>query len=186
MSERMLVQAPERTLPGAILWAVALSLVLTASAHIQVPFWPVPVTLQTGVVLAIGGLLGPRMALMALAAYFVEGAAGLPVFAGTPARGIGLAYMVGPTGGYMVGWVFAAMLAGWAGRRFAARPLPLAAAMLGAVALNYLPGVAWLATFTGWSRVVALGVAPFIVADLVKAALATALVLAAAGRLRRI
>lgn len=185
MSERMLAQAPERTLPGTVLWAVALSLVLIASAHVQVPFWPVPMTLQTLAVLVIGGLFGPRLALAAMAAYLAEGAAGLPVFAGTPAHGIGLAYMAGPTGGYLLGLLLAAGLAGWAGQRFAARPALLGLLMLGALALNYAPGVAWLATFVGWHRAVTLGAAPFLLADLVKAALATALVLAAAGWRRR-
>ncbi len=186
MSERMLALGPARTIPRTVLWAVALSLVLAASARVQVPFWPVPMTLQTLAVLAIGGLLGPGIALAAMAAYLAEGAAGLPVFAGTPAHGIGLAYMAGPTGGYLLGFVLAAGLAGWAGQRFAARPLPLGLAMLGAVALDYAPGVAWLATFVGWHRAVTLGATPFLLADLVKAALATALVLAAAGWRRRV
>jgi biotin transport system substrate-specific component len=183
MSDRTLVLAPPRPWQATLLLALPLSLLLVASAKAQVPFWPVPMTLQTLAVLVIGGLLGPRVAVAAMAAYLLEGAAGLPVFSGTPAHGIGLAYMTGPTGGYLLGLVLAAAMAGWAGQRFGRRPILLAAGMLAALALNYLPGIAWLATFTGWGRVVALGVAPFIVADLVKVAVATALVLAAA-RLR--
>ncbi len=186
MSEKTLALAPARTVSGTILWAIALSLVLVASARIQVPFWPVPMTLQTLAVLAIAGLAGPRLAWAALVAYLLEGAVGLPVFAGTPERGIGLAYMAGPTGGYMLGWFFAVALAGWAGRRFASRPVPLVACMVAAAALVYLPGVAWLATFIGWSRAVVAGAVPFLLADLVKAALAAALVLAAAGWRRRV
>ena len=185
MSERTTAFFPARAWPGTMLWPLALSLVLVASSRAQIPFWPVPMTLQTGAVLAIGGLFGPRVALAAIAAYLLEGAAGLPVFAGTPERGIGLAYMVGPTGGYMAGWLLAAGCAGWAGQRFASRPVLLGLSMLGAVALNYAPGVAWLATFVGWHRAVTAGAAPFLLGDAVKAGLATALVLAAAGRLRR-
>ncbi len=185
MSERIARLAPVCTLPATLLWAVGLSLLLAVSAHVEVRFWPVPMTLQTLAVLAIGGMLGPRIALSAMAVYLAEGAAGLPVFAGTPAHGLGVAYMAGPTGGYLLGLLLAAGFAGWAGQRLVARPVLLGLAMLGAVALNYLPGVAWLSTFVGWREAVASGTAPFIAADLVKAALATALVLAAAGRLRR-
>ncbi len=184
MSDRRLALAAPRPLPLNLLLALPLTLVLVASAKAHLPFWPVPMTLQTLAVLVIGGLLGPRVAVAAMAAYLLEGAVGLPVFSDTPARGIGLAYMVGPTGGYLLGLVMAAALAGWGGQRFAQRPVMLAACMMGALALNYLPGVAWLATFTGWSRVVALGVAPFLVADLVKVGIATGVVLAA-GRFRR-
>ncbi len=181
MSDRTLTMPPALAWARVIAAALGLSLLLAISAHVQVPFWPVPMTLQTLAVLAIGGLLGPRMAAAAMLTYLAEGAAGLPVFAGTPAHGIGLAYMAGPTGGYLLGLLLAAGFAGWAGRRFARSPLLLGAAMLGAVALNYAPGVAWLATFVGWQRAVALGAAPFLLADLVKAALATTLVLATAG-----
>lgn len=184
MSDRTLALTPRRPLRVTLLLALPLSLVLVASAKAHVPFWPVPMTLQTLAVLVVGGLLGPRVAVATMVAYLVEGALGLPVFSGTPARGIGLAYMAGPTGGYLVGLILAAAMAGWGGQRFGQRPAMLAACMVAALALNYLPGVAWLATFTGWGRAVALGVAPFIVADLVKAGVATAVVLAA-GQVRQ-
>ena len=81
--------------------------VLTASAKITVPFWPVPMTLQTMAIMAIALATGPRVACATVLGYLAAGAAGLPVFAGTPERGIGLAYMVGPTGGYLLGYLVA-------------------------------------------------------------------------------
>jgi len=159
------------------------TLLLTVSAKIQVPFWPVPMTLQTGVVLFLALVMGPRLALATVVLYLAQGAIGLPVFAGTPAKGIGLAYMLGPTGGYMLGWLLAAAFVGWAAGRWR-RPLLLFVICLGGVALNYAPGIAWLATFTGLESAFALGAAPFILGDVVKAALAVSLALAlsVAGR----
>src|SRR5579862_9024378 len=88
------------------------SLVLTLSAKIEVPFWPVPLTMQSLAVLVIGMAYGLRLGALAVLLYLAEGAVGLPVFAGTPERGIGLAYMVGPTGGYLLGFLLAAWVLG--------------------------------------------------------------------------
>ncbi len=156
------------------------SLLLTLSAKIQVPFWPVPMTLQTGVVLLLAMLMGPRLAVAAVLLYLAQGATGLPVFAGTPGKGVGLAYMMGPTGGYMAGWLLAAAFLGWFAERWQA-PLLLFLAALVAVALNYAPGLLWLAQFTGWDHVLALGAMPFLLGDAVKAALAVALAVAVRG-----
>src|SRR5690606_28514113 len=93
--------------------AVIGTLMLTASAKIQVPFWPVPMTMQTFVVLFLGAALGSRLGAAVVALYLVQGAMGLPVFAGTPEKGLGLAYMMGPTGGYLVGFVVGAYIVGW-------------------------------------------------------------------------
>jgi len=86
--------------------------VLWASAKAQVPFWPVPITLQTYVVLILGPLLGWRLGATTIVTYLSEGALGLPVFAGTPMNGTGLAYIAGPTGGYLAGYVVAVILVG--------------------------------------------------------------------------
>lgn len=105
---------PIRTSTHAItLWpglGVALcgAVLITLGAKLQVPFWPVPMTLHTLAVFFLAAAFGPRLGMAAMAAYLVAGAAGLPVFSGTPARGIGLAYMVGPTGGYLAGYLLAA------------------------------------------------------------------------------
>ena len=89
------------------------TLILTLSAKITVPFWPVPATLQTLALFAIAAAYGSRLAVATVILYLIEGAVGLPVFAGTPEKGIGLAYMVGPTGGYLIGFVVAAMACGY-------------------------------------------------------------------------
>ncbi len=167
-----------------IVSALGVSLLLFISAKTSVPFWPVPMTMQPLAVLAVAALAGRRIAIAGLVAYLIEGACGLPVFTGTPARGIGLAYMVGPTMGYILGWFPAMLVADWAARTLARRPLALFAAMVAAMVAIYVPGVAWLGQFTGWNHVLALGVWPFAPADVVKAGLVAAMVLATA-RLRR-
>ena len=89
------------------------SIVLTISAKINVPFYPVPMTMQTFVVIFIGMAFGWKLGLATVFAYLVEGAFGLPVFAGTPEKGIGIAYMIGPTGGYLFGFLVAVFIAGF-------------------------------------------------------------------------
>jgi len=166
-----------RTRPAAALFAVcAGSLALWVSARVQVPFWPVPMTMQTFVVVALGTLLGPRLGMAAVALYLAEGAIGLPVFAGTPERGIGLAYMAGPTGGFLVGFLIAAGVAGLARGRGL---LASAVIVMAAHAVLFVPGIAWLATFAGWQQAVAAGLAPFLLATLLKAGLNFALARAA-------
>ncbi len=160
------------------------TLLLTVSAKVQVPFYPVPVTLQTVVVFLLGIAYGPRLALATVLLYLAEGAVGLPVFAGTPEKGIGLAYMAGPTGGYLAGFAAAAVIAGLAAER-SRGPLATALGIAAATAAIYLLGAGWLAIFVGPERALALGVAPFLLGDLVKLALATALAEAGLSRLRR-
>ncbi|HFD16273.1 MAG TPA: biotin transporter BioY, partial [Rhodospirillales bacterium] len=99
--------------------------------------------------------------------YLLEGIYGLPVFAGTPERGLGLAYLLGPTGGYLVGFLLAAGIAGWAAERRMST-VALLLALLVATAAIYLPGVAWLARFVGLDDAIAFGAAPFLLGDLVK------------------
>ena len=146
---------------------------LTVSAKTQVPAWPVPMTMQTYVVLVIGMAYGTRLAVGTVAAYLALGALGLPVFAGTPEKGIGLAYMAGPTGGYLLGFVAAAWLCGALAARGWDRGLArsLAAMALAHVVILGL-GVAWLAALIGWERAVTLGPTPFIAATILKTLLA--------------
>jgi biotin transport system substrate-specific component len=164
--------------------AIVGSLLLTVSAKVQIPFWPVPVTLQTMVVFLLGIAYGPRLAVATVLLYLAEGALGLPVFAGTPAKGIGLAYMVGPTGGYLAGFVAAAVIAGITAER-SRGVLATALGVALATAAIYLLGAGWLATFVGPEKALALGVTPFLLGDLVKLGLATALAEAGLARLRR-
>ena len=156
---------------SSLLAGLALALLGSAalwlSAKIQVPFWPVPMTLQTAVVMLLGVALGWRLALATVLLYLAEGAAGLPVFAGTPEKGLGIVYMMGPTGGYLVGFAAAAVLAGWIARR-ARHAFEMAAGLLLATLAIYLCGAGWLSVFVGPMRAFELGVLPFLLGDLVK------------------
>ncbi len=152
------------------------SLLLWASAKVQLPFYPVPLTMQTFAVLAIGAALGWRLGLATVLLYLAEGAAGLPVFAGTPEKGIGLAYMMGPTGGYLLGYLPAAAVCGWLAERGWDRSVALTAlAMLAGTVTIYLPGLLWLGAVVGWDKpVLAWGLTPFLLGDLLKLSLASA------------
>jgi biotin transport system substrate-specific component len=159
----------------ATLLALIGSLLLALSAKIQVPFWPVPMTMQTFVVLVIGAAYGLRLGTATVLLYLIEGAVGLPVFAGTPEKGIGLAYMAGPTGGYLVGFLAAAALCGWLAERGWDRSLALTlVAMAAGHALIFVFGLAWLATLMPFTKAVAVGLTPFWAATVLKTLLATA------------
>lgn len=146
---------------------------ITLGAKVQIPFWPVPMTLHTLAVFLVAAALGPRLGVAAMAAYLGAGAMGLPVFSGSPERGIGLAYMAGPTGGYLAGFIVAAGLTGWLaqGRGWTGQAL----AMLAGLAVVYAAGLAWLALFVPAPKLLAAGLAPFLLGDLVKIALAVTL-----------
>ncbi len=158
----------------ATLLAIAGTALLWLSAKIQVPFWPVPMTMQTFVVLTLGMALGWRLAGATLLLYLAEGAVGLPVFAGTPDKGIGLAYMVGGTGGYLVGFLLAALVCGFlAERGWDRRFVTTVTAMLVGNVLIYIPGLLWLGLLFGWDRpILEWGLTPFILGDVTKVALA--------------
>jgi biotin transport system substrate-specific component len=152
--------------------AVAIgSALLALSAHVQVPFWPVRLSMQSFVVLAIGLACGGRLGAATLLAYLAEGACGLPVLQ----SGAGPAYMAGPTGGYLLGFVLAAWAVGTLADRGATRSWigTVAVLFLGEV-LIYAPGVAWLAILFGPAKSLAFGLWPFLPAEAVKLALATA------------
>lgn len=166
----------------AIVLAVIGSLLLTISAKIQVPFWPVPMTMQTFVVLVLGVAYGWRLAGATVLLYLAQGALGLPVFAG----GGGLAYMAGPTGGYLAGFLLAAVAVGWLAERGWARSAPSTlAAMLIGTAIIFGCGIAWLATLMGLPQAISAGLVPFLLSEAVKIALATALVPSAWRLMRR-
>ena len=164
----------------AIVAGVAL---MTLAAKVQIPFWPVPMTLHTMAVMAFAVAFGPRRATAIFLAYLAAGAAGLPVFSGSPERGVGLAYMAGPTGGYLLGYLVASGLVGAlaAGRG----PMGRLLAMLAGLAPVYGFGLAWLAAYVPAERLIALGLAPFLLGDLIKAALAASLVGAGWSVLKR-
>jgi len=167
--------AAERSLARQAILVVLGSLLLWASAKAQVPMWPVPMTMQSFVVLVIGMGYGSRLGAATVGFYLAQGALGLPVFAGTPEKGIGFAYMMGPTGGYLLGFLLAAAVVGWLAERGWDRNLPSAvSAMVLGTILLFVPGVAWLAVLIGFSKAVAAGLTPFIVGSIVKLGLAAA------------
>lgn len=166
---------PEAGLVKQVLLALAGTAVLTLSAKLQVPFWPVPMTMQTFAVLVIAMAFGPKLGAATVLLYLAEGAMGLPVFAGTPAKGIGVAYMMGPTGGYLVGFVLSAFLVGTLAHKGWDRSvsMTLLAMMLGTI-LIFLTGVIWLATLIGVEKAVQFGLTPFLAGAAFKIALAAA------------
>ena len=149
------------------------TLLLTASAKIQVPFWPVPMTMQTYAVLAFAALAGWRLGAATLLAYLAEGAMGFPMFAGTPTTGIGLAYMTGPTGGYLAGYLAAVLVIGMlAERGWTRTKFGMATTLLaGELAILGL-GWAWLAFGLGAQKAAIVGVVPFLAGDALKLILA--------------
>ena len=182
---------------GAGLWAkrailvVAGVMALAIAAKIKVPLWPspVPITLGSFAVLTIGAAYGPRLGLATILAYMAVGAVGFDVFASSTAEKNGLAYMMGGTGGYLVGYVLATLALGWAARRGLDRSVSgMSLAMLIGTALVYIPGLLWLhhlvasglfdpAAFSStWQQTLAWGLTPFVIGDLVKLALAAMLV----------
>jgi biotin transport system substrate-specific component len=167
-----------------ILLVVGGSILLWLSAKTKVVLGPVDMSLQTLVVLLIGATYGFRLGTATLLLYLAEGAAGLPVFQSTPEKGIGIAYMLGSTGGYLAGFVVMAAIVGWAVDRGWGRSIvKLFAAMLVAEIVMMAMGFSWLALLIGPEKSWQFGVAPFIVPDLIKVALA-ALLVPAVMRLR--
>lgn len=157
--------------------AVAGTLILTLSAKTKVVLGPVDLSMQTLAVMLIGAAFGMRLAVATLLLYLAEGAMGFPVFQSTPEKGIGLAYMVGPTGGFLIGFVAMAAIAGWAADRgFDRNPFKFFGALLGAEVVMMALGFAWLAVLIGPEKSWQFGVAPFIIPDLVKVALAASVV----------
>ncbi len=166
-----------QTAGNAALRAVVLVLLgtalLAASAHIQVPFWPVKLSMQSFVVVVLGMAYGRTLGVATVLAYLAQGAVGMPVFQ----SGAGIAYMAGPTGGYLAGFVLAAGLAGWCVERGALERLSTAfLAILAATAAIFVPGLAWLAVLFGAEKAIAFGLIPFLPGEALKIALALALV----------
>lgn len=162
---------PVNGLGRAAVLAVLGSALVAIAAQISVPMFPVPMTMQTLAVLAIGAAYGARLGAATLALYALEGAIGLPVFAEFKS---GAAVIAGPTGGYIIGFILAAGLVGWLEERNTDRSIlkTFAAVVLGA-AILYVPGLIWLHGFAnGWAQTFEWGITPFFVGDLLKAALA--------------
>ncbi|QND48142.1 biotin transporter BioY [Rhizobium lusitanum] len=151
---------------------IAGAALMTIAAKTQIPFWPVPMTLHTLAVMAFAVAFGPRIAVAIFLTYLAAGAAGLPVFSGSPERGIGLAYMAGPTGGYLAGYLVASWLVGTLALGKGA--LGRMGAMLAGLVTVYALGAAWLAAFVPLDRLLSVGVIPFLLGDLAKIGLVAA------------
>ena len=153
------------------LFAIILgSLALTISAKIKIPFYPVPMTMQTFVVLFLGVSLGYKIGLASVGLYLLEGIAGLPVFSNSPEKGVGLIYFTGPTMGYLIGFLTASYLASKISNKD--NFLLVLAKLTIATSTIYLLGLLWLGTLIGWDKpIFALGAKPFLLAEVFKVVL---------------
>ncbi|MES0068035.1 biotin transporter BioY [Mesorhizobium sp. M0074] len=173
-------------LAGQLLLAIAGTLLMILSAKTKVMLGPVDISMQTLAVFLIAASFGMRLGVATLLLYMAEGALGLPVFQSTPEKGIGIAYMLGSTGGYLAGFVVMAAIVGWAADRgWDRHPIKLFNAMLVAEIVMMVMGFAWLALLIGPEKSWQFGVLPFIVGDLIKVALAASLVPAVWSLLKR-
>lgn len=141
-----------------LLWMVLGSLLIALSSKVQLPIPPVPFTMQSYVILVLSMAMGFRLATATLLLYLAEGAMGLPVFA----SGAGLGYMMGPTGGYLLGFLLAAMTVGYlADKGFDKKISTAVLAMIIGTAILYIPGVLWLAHLFGMDKALTVGLHPF-------------------------
>ena len=170
LASRIWPATQSASLTRNLVLAVLGSLFVAAAAQISVPMIPVPMTLQTLAVLAVGGAYGARLGAATLALYALEGAVGMPVFANFSG---GYQVLLGPTGGYIIGFILAAALVGYLVEKgWGNNVVKLCGVTLLGAAVLYVPGLLWLAQFTGFSGVLQAGMIPFIPGDIVKAVLA--------------
>ena len=150
------------------------SILLTISSKIKIPFYPVPMTMQTFVVLFLGISFGYKVGLATVSLYLFEGIIGLPVFSNSPEKGVGFVYFTGPTMGYLIGFLFATFLAGYF--NFKENILNNFIKLLVSVSTIYILGVFWLGSLIGWDKpIIQLGVTPFLLAELFKITILTLL-----------
>ena len=150
------------------------SIALTVSAKLKIPFYPVPMTMQTFVVLFLGLSFGYKIGLATVGLYLLEGIAGFPVFSNSPEKGIGLVYFTGPTMGYLVGFLVASFLSAFINIKDNFTIIFLKLSM--SVSTIYILGILWLGTLIGWDKpVFSLGVTPFLLAEFLKITILTLL-----------
>ena len=155
-----------------ILLAILGSLLLTISAKIKIPFYPVPMTMQTFVVLFLGISFGYKIAVATVCLYLLEGIFGLPVFSNSPEKGIGLVYFTGPTMGYLIGFLFASFLSGYLNLN--KNIFIIFLKLILSVSVIYILGILWLGILIGWEKpLFELGAKPFLLAELFKILLLT-------------
>ena len=151
----------------SVLVVILGSIALTISAKIKIPFYPVPMTMQTFVVLFLGVSLGYKMGLASIGLYLFEGILGLPVFSNSPEKGVGLIYFTGPTMGYLIGFLTAGYLASKVNSKDSL--LLILAKLTIATSTIYMFGLLWLGTLIGWDKpIIALGAQPFLLAEIFK------------------
>ena len=151
------------------------SIALTISAKIKIPFYPVPMTMQTFIVLFLGISLGYKIGLASVGLYLLEGIMGLPVFSNSPEKGIGLLYFTGPTMGYLVGFLTACYLASKI--KSDDNFLVVLSKLLLATSTIYIMGLLWLGILIGWDKpIFALGAKPFLLAEIFKILILTILI----------
>ena len=150
------------------------TMVLTISAKIKIPFYPVPMTMQTFVVLFLGLAFGYKIGLATVGVYLLEGIIGIPVFSNSPEKGVGLVYFTGPTMGYLIGFLSAVFFSGYL--NFKKNIFIVFTKLIFSVSTIYLFGALWLGTLIGWDKpILKLGVTPFLLAELFKICLLTIL-----------
>lgn len=178
LAERLLPAAGARLRITQVALVLAGIAFLAVAAQIRVPMWPVPVTMGTFAVLTMGAVYGPRLGLATILGYLGIGALGFEVFAGSGAGASGITYMMGSTGGYLIGYVLAVLALGTAARAGWDRSMgKMALAMLIGNALIYIPGLLWLGQLYGWDQpILAWGLTPFLIGDALKLGLAALLV----------
>ena len=143
------------------------SLALTISAKIKIPFYPVPMTMQTFIVLFLGIAFGYKIGVATVGLYLFEGILGLPVFSNSPEKGVGLIYFTGPTMGYLIGFLFATFFAGYLNLN--KNVFVIFVKLIASVSIIYLFGVIWLGILIGWDKpIFDLGAKPFLLAELFK------------------
>ena len=150
------------------------SIALAVSAKLKIPFYPVPMTMQTFVVLFLGLSFGYKIGLATVGLYLLEGIAGFPVFSNSPEKGIGLVYFTGPTMGYLVGFLVASFLSAFINIKDNFTIIFLK--LLMSVSTIYILGILWLGTVIGWDKpIISLGVTPFLLAEFLKITILTLL-----------
>ena len=150
------------------------SIILAISAKIKIPFYPVPMTMQTFVVLFLGISFGYKIAIATVGLYLIEGISGLPVFSNSPERGVGLIYFIGPTMGYLLGFISACFLASFV--KIKDNYFIILLKLILSVSTIYILGVIWLGILIGWEKpVIQLGVTPFLLAEITKIVILTVL-----------
>jgi len=150
-----------------ILLTIVGTILITISAKIKIPFYPVPMTMQTFVILLIGITLGYRIGLATVTLYLLEGIVGLPVFASSPEKGIGIAYFIGPTMGYLIGFLVAVYFSG--SFKYDKGILNTFLKLIFSVSFIYIFGLIWLGILIGWDKpIFKLGAEPFLLAELFK------------------